>query len=166
MRIHVRGNRVVVAAGATLAAVFLWLCASIPTGFPISQISMFAGPGIVLAVAANWASHAANPSRLTWRHGFRAAVLGAVLFPPLIAFYFAWGGSFGTGVFMTLLIFSTWLALMAGLIVATLRMLSAPERARRRAQSPRAPHPYEIYESPGPHAHPHPHPHPHARIIS
>ena len=48
-------------------AVAAWLAASVSSGFAVTQIAMFAGPGVVLAVAASWASHAGFPYRWNWR---------------------------------------------------------------------------------------------------
>jgi hypothetical protein len=110
----------------------LWLAASLPSGFGIAQIAMFIGPGIVLAIAASWASHAAFPRVWTWQHGARAAAIGAALFPPFVVLFFAWSGTFGPEVMMTLLVFSAWLAVLCGLMIALARLAMARRPRGRR----------------------------------
>ena len=109
----------------------LWLMASLPSGFSIVQISMFIGPGVVLAIATSWASHATFPARWTWRHGLRAAAVGAVGFPPFVALFFAWAGTFGSATLVTLLVFSAWLAVLSGLMMALVHLATAPKEQRR-----------------------------------
>jgi hypothetical protein len=115
-------------------AVAAWLAASVSSGFAVTQIAMFAGPGVVLAVAASWASHAGFPYRWNWRHGRRAATLGALWFPPFVALFFAWAGTFGSEALVTLLVFSAWLSVLSGLAVALARLAMVPKAARRRAR--------------------------------
>ena len=106
----------------TLLGAALWLVASVPSGFSVLQIAMFIGPGVVLAIATSWASHAAFPRRWSWRHGLRAAVVGAVGFPPIVAAFFAWSGTFGSETMVTLLVFSAWLAVLSGLMMALVHL--------------------------------------------
>jgi hypothetical protein len=108
-------------------AVAAWLVTSIPSGFSVAQIAFFAGPGIVLALAGSWAGHAAAPHEWTWRDGRRAALVGAAVFPPFVALYFAWAGSVGAGVVVTLLVLSTWFTLFVGFTVALVRSLGRPK---------------------------------------
>ena len=98
----------------------LWLAASVPSGFSVAQLAMFAGPGIVLALAADWASHAGSQREWDWRHGLHAAGVGAAVFPPFVALFVAWSGSFGPELMVTLLVFSAWLALFCGWLFAVL----------------------------------------------
>lgn len=118
--------------GWTLFGALSWLAASLPSGFSIVQIAMFIGPGVVLAIAASWASHAASPRDWTWRHGLRAAAIGAGVFPPFVAAFFAWAGTFGPDVMVTLLVFSAWLAVLSGLLIALTRLALAPAEQRHR----------------------------------
>jgi hypothetical protein len=121
----------------TLAAA-AWLVASMSSGFALVQIAMFAGPGIVLAIAASWAGHAGVPHQWTWRHALSAATIGALSFPPFVALFFAWAGTFGSTALVTLLVFSAWLAVLSGLMVALARLAMMPKAARRRARIPAA----------------------------
>lgn len=132
---EVSGGGVVRALAWTALSVALWLAASLPSGLGVVQIAMFAGPGVVLAVAASWASHAAFPGEWSWSDGLRAAVVGAIAFPPFVALFFAWGGTFGSSVLVTLLVFSAWLAVLCGLIIALLHLAMTPRAERRRARS-------------------------------
>lgn len=119
----------------TSFAAATWIAASVPSGFSMIQIAMFAGPGLVLAIAASWAAHAAFPHEWNWRNGLRAAVIGAVAFPPFVAVFFAWAGTFGAPVMVTLLVFSAWLAVLGGLMIALVRLATVPSAARRRERS-------------------------------
>lgn len=122
----------------TLLAAMLWVAVSIPSGFSVVQIAMFIGPGIVLAIAVSWASHAAFPDDWTWQHGLRAAAVGAGAFPPFVAAFFAWAGTFGSSSMVTLLVFSAWLAVLFGLVLALGRLALAPKEKRHRASATRA----------------------------
>jgi hypothetical protein len=126
MMFALRRHPVIHAALWLSLAASLWLVASVPSGFSIAQIAMFIGPGIVLAIAASWASHAAFPQAWTWQHGARAAAIGAGTFPPFVALFFAWAGTFGSNVLVMLLVLSAWLAMLFGLIVALARLARAP----------------------------------------
>jgi hypothetical protein len=101
-------------------AASLWLIASLPSGFSVVQLAMFVGPGIVLALAVDWASHAGARREWDWEHGRRAAAFGAAIFPPFVALFFSWSGSFGPELMIALLVFSAWLALFCGLLFAAL----------------------------------------------
>jgi hypothetical protein len=103
----------------------LWLLASLPSGFSMAQIAVFAGPGIVLALATDWASHVIVRRDFNWAHGLQAAAIGGTIFPPFVALFFAWSGSFGPNLLVTLLVFSAWLALFCGLAFAGLSWLAA-----------------------------------------
>lgn len=106
-------------------AAVLWLLASLPSGFSVAQIAVFAGPGVVLALATDWASHAVARRDFNWHHGLQAAGIGATIFPPFVALFFAWSGSFGPDLLVTLLVFSAWLALFCGLSFAGLSWLTS-----------------------------------------
>lgn len=109
-----------------------WLVASRASGFGVVQIAMFVGPGVVLAIAASWASHSAFPRDWSWRHGLRAATIGAGAFPPFVALFFAWAGTFGSTVMVTLLVYSAWLAILCGALMALVRLAVAPKHERPR----------------------------------
>ena len=111
--------------GLAAAAAALWLFASLPSGFSLVQIAVFAGPGVVLALATDWASHVIVRRDFNWHHGLQAAAIGATIFPPFVALFFAWSGSFGPELIVTLLVFSAWLALFCGLFFAGLSWLAS-----------------------------------------
>jgi hypothetical protein len=106
-------------------AALLWLAASVPSGFGIVQIAVFAGPGMVLALAISWTSYANARRDWDWRHGLRAIGLGAAFFPPFVGLFFAWSGSFGSEVLVTLLVYSAWMALLCGFLLAMLNRARA-----------------------------------------
>jgi hypothetical protein len=120
---------------ASLAA-GLWLAASLPSGFGIAQIAMFAGPGVVLAIAMSWGAGAASPGDWTWHHALRAAGFGAAVFPPFVALFFAWAGTFAAVTMVTLLVVSARLAVLGGLAVAIARLVIPSRMERYRAHAP------------------------------
>ncbi len=119
-------HRLVRATVWTVVAVVTWLAASVPSGFSVAQIAMFIAPGMVLSIAMNWTSYAAFPERWRWPHGLRAAAIGAGIFPPFVALFCAWAGTFGSGVMLTLLVFSAWVAVLGGLMIALGRLALTP----------------------------------------
>lgn len=75
----------------------LWILVTIPTGFPLVDLSVFTAPGIVFAIAMNWAWNAPAPASHDWRGAIDAAMIGAVLFPPFVALILAWSGTLAPG---------------------------------------------------------------------
>jgi hypothetical protein len=131
-----RRRPVVRVIAKTLVAAGLWIAASVPSGFGIAQIAMFAGPGVVLAIATSWASGAAYPDEWSWRHALRAAAFGAAVFPPFVALFLAWAGTYDRPAMVTLLVVSAWLAVLGGLAIAIARLVLQPDKERHRARSP------------------------------
>jgi hypothetical protein len=115
----------------TATAAGIWLLASVPSGFSPVQIAVFAGPGIVLALATDWASHVGTRREFDWRHGLKAAAVGATFFPPFVAVFFAWSGTFGADLIIALLVFTAWLALLCGFMFAGFSWLTSRHATRR-----------------------------------
>jgi hypothetical protein len=118
----------VIAVGAGL-----WLTVTVPTGFPVSELAAFAGPGVVLAIAMSWSANSLRRSEWSWRSALHAAAAGAILYPPLVAFVTAWGGTLGEQAMVVLFVMTSWVVLGAGAFGAILRWLleEAPAKVRR-----------------------------------
>lgn len=126
---------------ATLVAIVLmWIVATVPSGFSVVHLAMFAGPGTVLAIGAAWTAHAFNTEEFTWDRALTAGVVGAVGFPPVVGFFIAWTATFNPDVMIVLLILSSWLALGAGILGASLRALATWRRQPRPHSRRRVPH--------------------------
>ena len=112
----------------------LWLTITIPTGFPFSELAAFAGPGVVLAIAMSWTANSLRRDHWNWRSALHAAAAGAILYPPLVAFITAWGGTLGMQAMVVLFVLTSWVVLGAGAFGAVLRWLleEAPAAHRRR----------------------------------
>ncbi|HXT17317.1 MAG TPA: hypothetical protein VN706_16885 [Gemmatimonadaceae bacterium] len=83
--------------------------------------------GVVL-VAAIWAANALRPTTWTWERALNAAVLGAVVMPPLLGFIIAWMGTFDHSVFVVTFTAGAWLVLGGGFATSVVRAFG-----RRRA---------------------------------
>lgn len=116
-----------------LASIALWAMATVPSGFSIVQLLIFAGPGIVLAVAASWMSHAFAPDRWSWDDALSAAIVGAVVFPPVVALFVAWTATLETNGTILLFILGSWVALGAGIVWAAVGMIIRRRTAPRPA---------------------------------
>lgn len=110
-----------------------WIVALVPSGFGIFQLSMFAAPGMVLAVATSWMAHALSPDKWDWDKAFGAAVIGATAFPPFVALFVAWSATLDANMMGMLFVLSSWLALVGGFIGGGIRTLI---RRRRVGQRP------------------------------
>ena len=119
-----------------LAGAVLWILVTTPTGFPLVDLSVFAGPGVVFAIAMNWAWDAPAPKPHDWRGAVDAAMIGAILFPPFVAAILAWGGTLAPGAMEIVLVLAAWIALIVGFIggVVYRRLWREPPEARRAAQ--------------------------------
>lgn len=116
----------------TVLIAALWAVAVVPTGFGIFQLSMFAAPGMVLAVATSWMAHALSPEKWDWDYAFGAAVIGATAFPPFVAVFVAWSATLDANTMGTLFVLGSWLALVGGFIGGGIRTLIRRRRVRPR----------------------------------
>jgi hypothetical protein len=122
----------------TLGVGAMWVLATVPSGFSAFQLALFAGPGMVLAIAMSWTAHAFTPEEFDWGDTLSAGAFGAAAFPPVVGLFVAWTSTFNPNVMIVLLILSSWLALGAGLIGGVLRL--ATRKHRERSSQPRLVH--------------------------
>lgn len=119
------------------AAIGLWSAATVPSGYSYVELLVFAGPGMVLAIAMSWAAHTFARSQFTWTDGLRAGIIGGAVLPPVIAFMVALSATADHGAILVTFVLGSWLALASGVLVAALRALNedgsrTPRRSRAR----------------------------------
>ncbi len=110
--------RAVVALGL---AASVWLLSTEPWGLGAYQLLVFAAPGALLGMGAGWAAHVATPARWTWRTARRAASVGAITLPPVLAFIVALDGNSRPQRLLIGFVYAAWLALFGGAAVALVR---------------------------------------------
>lgn len=98
----------------------IWLLSSEPWGLGVYQLLMFTAPGALLGLGAGWAAHAFAQSAWTWRHAGRAALFGAVVLPPVLAFVVALDGNARPQRLLVGFVYAAWLALLGGAAIALL----------------------------------------------
>lgn len=104
---------------AVLASV--WLLSTEPWGLGTYQLLMFTAPGALLGLGAGWMANAATQRKWTWKHARRAAVLGAVTLPPVLAFIVALDGNARPQRLLVGFVYAAWIALIGGAAVALAR---------------------------------------------
>lgn len=106
----------------TLAALAtLWLLSTEPWGLGVYQLLMFTAPGALLGLGATFAAHATAQARFDWRTGRRAALLGALTLPPVLAFIVALDGNARPQRLLVGFVYAAWVALIGGASVALFR---------------------------------------------
>lgn len=131
-RRHAFGHAIRVAlAGAGILSV--WLLSTEPFGLGVLQLVVFMGPGALLGLAAGWMANATKPHAWTWQRGRTAAIRGALILPPVLAFIVGLDGNDRPQHLLVGFVRSAWLALVAGGAVAVSRLIRLQSlRARRR----------------------------------
>lgn len=99
----------------------VWLVSSEPWGLGFEQLLMFTAPGALLGLGAGWAAHGATQRQWTWKASRRAAVIGAVTLPPVLAFVVAWDGNARPQRLLVGFIYAAWLALIGGGVTSLVR---------------------------------------------
>jgi peptidoglycan/LPS O-acetylase OafA/YrhL len=105
-----------------LAAVAsVWLVSSEPWGLGVEQLLMFAAPGALLGLGASWAAHGSTQRQWTWKNSRRAALVGALALPPVLAFVVAWEGNARPQRLLVGFVYAAWLVLIGGGVIALVR---------------------------------------------
>lgn len=118
------------------AAIALWAAVTTPSGYSVTELLVFAGPGMVLAIAMSWAAHAFSQSFFTWDDGLRAGIIGGAVLPPVLAFAVALTATADHGAILVTFVLGSWFALASGILVAALRALNEDgSRAPRRSNA-------------------------------
>ena len=123
MFLHLTTRRWVSYAGVAAGTVSLWWLMTAPSGFSILELTLFAAPGAVLALSAEWASNIFDPDRVTRRRMMRAAILGALILPPFIALGIAFLSAMTGAPVVVIFMFGAWAALGGGFAVALFEWL-------------------------------------------
>ena len=108
-----------VVALAALASV--WLISTEPWGLGAFQLLMFTAPGALLGLGAAWAAHAPRQTEWTWQRARRAAVIGGITLPPVLAFIVALDGTARPQRLLVGFVYAAWVALVGGAGVALIR---------------------------------------------
>ncbi|HEV8216549.1 MAG TPA: hypothetical protein VGP95_11960 [Gemmatimonadaceae bacterium] len=116
-----------------LLTVALWRFTELESGYTVGELLMFAGPGIVLTMAASWTSRMFHRDEWTWAAGMRTVLVGALISPPLIGFGIAFLTAMNREAALLIFILGAWLALAGGVFVACIRALRDDFRDRRPA---------------------------------
>jgi peptidoglycan/LPS O-acetylase OafA/YrhL len=117
-----RRSRNAVRIVISLAAIAsVWLVSSEPWGLGVEQLLMFAAPGALLGLGASWAAHASTQRQWTWKSSRRAALVGAIALPPVLAFVVAWDGNARPQRLLVGFVYAAWLVLIAGGVFALVR---------------------------------------------
>lgn len=102
-----------------VVGVSMWLLTIVPADVGIFDLIVFIPPAAALGVFMRWLSCAFAPSRWTWQVGLRAALIGALLLPPLLASMVALVGGQSPSQLLTLFVLGAWIALGVGLVAAS-----------------------------------------------
>ena len=105
---------------AIAAAAGAWAFATVPWGVNLYELLVFTAPGAVLALGASWMGHATTRSTWTWKRASRAALAGAILVPPILAFLIALHGSGGPQTLVIGFVYLAWAALIGGGLIGLL----------------------------------------------
>ena len=116
-----------------LFTIALWWFTEAQSGYTAGELMMFAGPGIVLTMAASWSSRVFHPDEWTWAAGLRTTLIGGVIAPPLIGFAIAFLTAMNREAVLLIFTLGAWLALAGGVFVACIRALRDDFSQRRPA---------------------------------
>jgi hypothetical protein len=110
-----RLGRAALLAGAAVGIGGLWIIASEPWGLAFMELIPFMAPGALLGLGAGWMSFALNPDEWSWKAGRNAAIVGALVLPPIITVALALMGAQPERV-LSSTVRATWVALIAGVL--------------------------------------------------
>ena len=99
----------------------VWLVSSEPWGLGVEQLLMFAAPGALLGLGAAWAAHGSSQGQWNWKGARRAALIGAVTLPPVLAFVVAWDGNARPQRLLVGFVYAAWAVLIGGGVMSLVR---------------------------------------------
>ena len=123
----------IVRAAVAAATIALWAFTETHSGYTAAELLMFAGPGIVLTMAASWSSRLFRRDEWTPSARMRTVAIGAFVSPPLIGFGIAFLSAMNHDAVLLIFILGAWAALAGGVFVACMRGLRDDFRERRSA---------------------------------
>ena len=103
-----------------ILAVAMWLVTIMPTGMDFLSLLVFVPPAAALGVFMRWLSCLFTPQKWTWSVTRRAALISALLLPPLLAALVAIDGLQRPEHLLPLFVLGAGLALGVGLLAAGL----------------------------------------------
>ena len=123
----------------------IWLVLTEPFGLGVLQLVVFIAPGALLGLGAGWMASATKPASWTWLRGRTAAIRGALILPPVLAFIVGLDGNDRPPHLLVGFVRTAWLALVAGGAIAVARLIRSQrlksKRRRRHSAKPRSEHP-------------------------
>jgi hypothetical protein len=114
---------------AAIPAAVMWLLVIIPSGVNILVLLVFTAPAAALGLFMRWLSCAFVRARWSWDVGLQAAIVSAMLMPPLLAALVTIVGLQRPEQLLTLFVLGAWIALAAGLIIGALTFTNPRETA-------------------------------------
>jgi hypothetical protein len=124
-----------------LAALALWIVASEPWGMAVYELIVFAAPGALMGMGASWMSYVSARHEWTWTRARNAALAGALLAPPFLAFLIAVDGNARPHRLLAGFIRAAWLAFGLGVAIAVARSARSASQERRKKVRSRFQHP-------------------------
>ncbi|MFI5230255.1 MAG: hypothetical protein ACHQWU_14370 [Gemmatimonadales bacterium] len=109
-----RSRHLVRIAVALALAASVWLVSTEPWGLGVYQLFVFAAPGALLGIGAGWAAHGYSQAQWTWKDARLAAVIGAIILPPVLAFLVALDGNARPQRLLIGFVYAAWIALLGG----------------------------------------------------
>jgi hypothetical protein len=106
----------------------LWWFAAEPWGLPAYQLIFFAAPGALLGLGGGWMAYASQPRSWTWTKARNAAMAGALLLPPVLAFLVALDANARPHSLLAGFVRAAWIAFGCGLAVAAARAVRSEQR--------------------------------------
>jgi hypothetical protein len=117
----VRYQRSVQTLGVVALGVAVWLLSTEPWGLGVFQLFVFTAPGALLGLGAGWMAHLTSRRTWTWRSSRRSAFVGAIVLPPLLAFFVAVDGNSRPSALLAGFVYAAWIALLGGAAAALFR---------------------------------------------
>jgi len=105
------------------AALTIWVVATEPWGIGVYQLLVFMAPGALLGLGTGWMAYASARQSWSWHTSRTAALVGAILLPPVLAFLVALDGNARPHRLLAGFIRAAWLAFAVGLAVAAARAI-------------------------------------------
>jgi hypothetical protein len=105
------------------ASAALWTITILPSRIDFFTIAVFTAPAAAIGMFLRGASCIFATSRWNWRSASRAALVGAMLLPPLLAALVTLAGLLRPTQLLSLFVIGAWIALVIGLLIAVLGRL-------------------------------------------
>ena len=123
--------KLLVKLGLFAAVVALWWLAAEPWGLAMYQLIFFMAPGALLGLGGGWMAYASRQRAWSWVKARNAALAGAALLPPVLAFLVALDGNARPQSLLAGFVRAAWISLCFGLTIAAAHALRERSEQRR-----------------------------------